>query len=142
MFYKRLMLMTAVVTLLASSAMAQGFRDAGAKMRGEFGGTPRQSVAAPMYRYSAPVVVQRQTAPPAVAQTPTQRRNYSYEPAQQAAPCHPAPSAPPQAQPQAPRRSYSYEPAAPTYRAPAPGPRRSAPPSYLLPKTDPRRYGR
>lgn len=54
-------------------------------------------------------------------------------------PCAPAMSAP-AATAAAPGayRSYSYEPAAPApvYRAPAPSPT----PSYMLPKTDPRRY--
>jgi hypothetical protein len=113
--------------LPAAPAMAQ--RDAGAKIRGEFGGrsfaggrsAARRSYGA-YYRAPAATIVRRapiyvrpapvRTESPAVAQAPAQRRSFSYEPGTRAAP--------------APQyRSYSYEPA-PVYRAPATSRRSSA----------------
>lgn len=149
MFARCLTVAAVVVALAASGASAQGFRDAGAKMRGEFGGTPRRSTAAPMYRYSAPVVVQTPVAPPAVAQAPQQRRSYSVEPAPQpqaAPPCpHHQAQAPPAPQQGAQTyRRYSVEPgmAAPAYVPYYGAPRGNRVPSYMLSKTDPRRYSR
>ena len=136
-----------VVGLNGGLTMAQGFRDAGAKIRGEFGtgfySTPSmpngynysapvyQSTPAPQMVQSAPVVMPAPAAPQ-VAQTPTDRRSYSVEP---------SPSAAPQSaqQPTQVIRRYSYEPA-PVYRAPA-RQNRASMPSYLLPKADPHRYG-
>jgi hypothetical protein len=128
----RKLLMMAVVAVplgLPTTAAAQeSFRDAGSKMRGEFGVSPRRMArrARPVYRAPAPVIVAEPA--PAVAQAPTDRRTYSYEPA-------------PTTAQRGTRtyRSYSYEPTyrySPTFRSGA----RSRGPSYLLPKTDPNRY--
>lgn len=121
---------------VSSEALAQ--RDAGAKIRGEFGtgfySRPRSSTRS--YRYQAPSYTQRvapsaviETAPPETAQAPTARRAFSYEPS--AEPAAPAVIAP------APR----YYETTPRYYS-APRSRRSSrTPTYLLPKTDPRRFG-
>ena len=142
----KLMLAVAVVLgLTIGTALAQGYRDAGAKAAGRFGtGFHAGGMRAvqtyrsmPVYSVApAPQVVQ--TAPmaeppaPQVAQAPTDRRSFSAEPSQaQAAPMAPA----------APQviRSYSYEPSAPVYRAPMRS--RSATPSFLLPRSDARKHG-
>ena len=136
-----------VLGLTASTVLAQGYRDAGAKAAGRFGtgfhaggmrsariyrSTPIYSVApAPQVVRSAPAPMAPQRAPE-VAQAPTDRRSFSAEPSQaQAAPMAPA----------APQviRSYSYEPSAPVYRVPQRS--RASTPSYLLPRTDPRKHG-
>jgi hypothetical protein len=130
--YVRKILMMAVVAVpfgLPTMAAAQeSFRDAGSKMRGEFGVSPRRMArrSRPVYRAPAPVIVAEPA--PAVAQAPSERR-YSYEPA-------------PRTAQRGTRtyRSYSYEPGYETYRMPARGRARSRGPSYLLPKTDPNRY--
>jgi hypothetical protein len=140
--FKSFTALAAVLALSASSALAQGYRDAGAKAAGQFGtgfhaggGWTVRSYRGPPNYYSAPApqIVQSMPAPmvapaaPQVAQAPTDRRSLSIEPSQ------------PQAVPQ-PVRSYSYEPAAPAYSAPARR-SRSTMPSYLLPATDPRKHG-
>lgn len=86
-----------------------------------------------MYRNSAPVIVRSERAPAAVAQTPTERRSFSYEPSQ-------AVDAPETARrADGTVRSYSYEPAAPSYSAPRMR-SHSSRPSFLLQKTDPGKY--
>jgi hypothetical protein len=143
-------LMLAVAVLLGltvGTVMAQGYRDAGDKAAGHFGTGFYSSGVRSMMNYRprpvytvapAPQVVQSMPAPmaapqaPQIAQAPTDRRSFSVEPSQvQAAPM-PAP---------VPRviRSYSYEPTEPVYRAPARS--RASMPSYLLPRTDPRKHG-
>lgn len=137
-------LLFAAIAMTASTAMAQ--RDAGAKIRGEFGtgfhSSPSRVTGdyrgATVYAAPAPQIVQVAPMPaapapaPQVAQAPSTRQSFSVEPS-------PAPSV--IARPQV-RRSYSYEPMAPVYRAPAwSGGRTSRQPTYLLPKTDPRKYG-
>lgn len=97
----------------------------------------------PMYRGTAP-------APNSVAQVPTERRSFSYDPSQQAVsgPCgggDTTESAPATAQrSEETRRSYSYEPSmSDTYSAPRMQLRSSQPtrtPKYALPKTDPNKY--
>lgn len=71
----------------------------------------------PMYRGTAPVIVRTETAPSSVAQAPTERRSYSYEPSQRSTVnggCNGAviyERAPAAAQRSTEtRRSYSYEP--------------------------------
>ena len=140
----KLMLAFAIVGLTAGTVLAQGYRDAGAKAAGNFGtgfhsGAIRSARiyrSMPVYAVApAPQVVQSMPAPmpapaaPQVAQAPTERRSFSVEPGQQSA----APAAPQVI------RSYSYEPAAPVYRTPARG--SSSTPSYLLPRSDPRKHG-
>ena len=144
----KLTLSVAVVFgLTASTVLAQGYRDAGAKAAGSFGtgfhasgmrsarvyrSTPIYSVAtAPQVVQSAPAPIAPQSVPE-VAQAPTDRRSFSAEPSQ--APAAPmAPAAPQVIQ------SYSYEPSAPVYRAPQTS--RTSAPSFLLPRTDPRKHG-
>ena len=118
------LLMFAVVGLMstAQTFAQEGVRDAGAKMRGDYGGAPRSMARArSTYRPSAPMVVREST--PEVAQAPSGERRYSVEPAPQAAPCPHAPAAPETAQRPAPTtRRYSYEPApepSRVYRTPA-----------------------
>jgi hypothetical protein len=145
----KLMLNVAVlVSLPAGAALAQGYRDAGAKAAGNFGtgfysGGMRSAVryrSMPVYSAPpAPQMVQSMAMPtpapaaPQVAQAPTERRSFSTEPSQtQAAPMVPA----------APQviRSYSYVPSAPAYVSPMQSGRTSMP-TYLLPRSDPRKHG-
>lgn len=130
----------AALGLAASSAMAQGYRDAGAKVNGNFGtgfySGGRNSMGYTQGRsafYGTPQVV-RSTSPamvmpmaPQVAQAPTTVRSYSVEPGQAMA----APQV---------SRSYSYEPSTSMYHAPVHR-NRSSTPTYLLPKTDARKFG-
>lgn len=111
----------------------------------------------PMYRSSESVVVRSERAPEAVAQAPGERRNYSYDPSQDTvsgscscggtAMTHEAPATAERATET--RRSYSYEPSTSSdensvrsYSAPRMRSSRSSQtPLYLLPKSDPRKYG-
>ncbi len=139
----KLVAVVAVLSLTASSSMAQGFRDAGAKANGNFGTGFSSGGSNSMHYtqgrstyYSAPQVVRvmSPTMPmaPQVAQAPTTVRSYSVEPGQaMAAKAMPAPQV---------RRSFSYEPSAPVYRAPVHRHHGSTP-SYLLPKTDAHKFG-
>jgi hypothetical protein len=143
---KLVMAVAAVFALSASSAMAQGYWDAGAKAAGKFGagfssgGTQATRAYRGARTYYAPQIVRSMPAPmaapaaPQIAQAPTDRRSFSVEPSQ-GQPAASAPAAAPQV-----IRSYSYEPAAPAYSAPARS-TRSGTPSYLLPATDPRKHG-
>jgi hypothetical protein len=141
---KLMLAVAAILGLTAGAALAQGYRDAGAKAAGSFGtgfhtGGMR---AVETYRSlpvsPAPQVVQTMPAPmaeppaPQVAPVPTDRRSFSADPSRaQAAPMAPA----------APQviRSYSYEPTARVYRAPMRS--RESAPSFLLPRTDARKHG-
>jgi len=123
-------MLVALGCVLAGSVTAQdGVRDAGSKMRGDYGGPPRVVARGrAMYRPSAPMVVNE--APSTVAQAPSGERRFSAESGTVDArtKCHEhhaAPAAPQAAQQPAPpsQRRYSYEPstmAAPVYRAPSP----------------------
>jgi hypothetical protein len=154
-FKKASMLIAIAVAMSASTALAQ--RDAGAKARGEFGtgfwSTPSVTrtftYRVPTYVAPAPTVVRTAPAVPAapqVAQMPTDRRSFSVEP--NAATAGSDCPIPPVMVTQRPsvRRSFSYEPtpqanyAAPVYG----GMRRNVArvPSYMLPKTDPGKFGR
>jgi hypothetical protein len=137
--FKLLPAVAAVLALAAASVMAQGFRDAGAKMEGRFG-TGFYSSSPHAMRYDrgpvysvtpAPQIVQSMPAPmaapaPEVAQVPTERRSFSAEPSDAVA---------------APQviRSYGYEPSAPVYRAPMRS--HGGMPTFLLPRSDPRKHG-
>jgi hypothetical protein len=138
---KSILAMALIFGLSASVALAQGYRDAGAKARGDYGsgfhaGGFRSMTAyrsTPMYIAPAPQVEQTMPAPmlapaaPSVARAPTKTRSFSIEPGQEA----PAPQA---------MRSYSNEPSSPAYIAPMRS-NRSSMPTYLLPRTDPRKHG-
>lgn len=134
-----LIISAVVVALVATGGVVRAdVPDAGAKMRGDYGGMARTRSS---YRSYAPVTV----APPVVATVPDEGRRYSYDPAERpnvGAPCEPAPSPVAEAAPAAPRR-YSYAPessgGATYYSAPSRG-SRSTPPAWALPKTDPRKY--
>jgi hypothetical protein len=93
----------AAVISLAGIAQAQGIRDAGSKVRGDYGMTPRSQTF-----YAAPRAVYQ--APAAMAQAPVERRSFSVQPGQQ--------SAPPMVtqQPSRAVRSFSYQPAEQMYR--------------------------
>ena len=111
----------------------------------------------PMDRSTAPVIVRTEPIPSAVAQAPTERQSFSYEPSHQnvsGSGCGRGQSvateeAPATAQRSTEtRRSYSYEPAtSDSFSAPS-APRMqmrssrssSRTPLYALPKTDPRKY--
>jgi len=116
----------------------------------------------PMYRSTAPVIVRTEQAPRAVAQAPTERRSFSYEPAETpeqagtSSGCGCGNSVRTERVPETAQRStqterrFSYEPSTDTGTEPsvrsAPRMRSSQPsrssdrPRYLLPKTDPRKY--
>ena len=125
-----------VVALAASVATAQT-RDAGAKTRGEFGGSPSSGGMArsmgPVYR-----------APAMTTEAPSNDRTFSYEPGQASvagggcgATGEPVQSSAPQAQSNG--RTYSYEPSRAYYgRGMADG--RSSVPTFALPRTDARKH--
>lgn len=136
-----------LVALLVFAAVAQAAPDAGAKARGEVGNfyASRRGPSIVQRGYVAPAAVPA----PAVAQAQVERRAFSAEP-QQAVPqgqwmrdrCGnwyrvQATTAKSAAAVEGVRQSYSYEPAA---ASPAPL-RGSRTPAYLLPKTDPRKFG-
>jgi hypothetical protein len=143
---KLVVAVVAILALSASSAMAQGYWDAGAKASGRFGTgfysggmrSARVYRAAPVY--AAPQIVQTMPAPmaapsaPQIAQAPTDRRSFSVEPSQ-GQPAASVPAAAPQV-----TRSYSYEPAAPAFRSPVRS-GWSGMPTYLLPAADSRKHG-
>ena len=160
---KNLCMSVGVVVALAASVATAQTRDAGAKMRGEFGSSPRSGGMArsmgPVYR--APVVVRNDAAPAMVAETPNSERTFSYEPGQVSvagggcgavggAVQHTAPQA------QSNARTYSYQPAQPMMGTPSPRTYsyepsrayygsgmtggRSNVPSFALPRTDPRKH--
>lgn len=161
---KTLLLMAAAIGLSGPSAAMADFRDYNQKAWNQFNRPSSRSVArARSYRPSrtiarsrsyrnAPVIVRTEPAPSAVAQAPTERRSFSYEPSQQAkaaTPCPPgsASTKPAPATAQRSTRSFSYEPSmgsdtgqpiVRSYSAPRMGSSRT--PLYLLPKTDPRKY--
>jgi len=124
--FRTLLLMFVVVGLMSTAlVLAQGgVRDAGSKMRGDYGGSSRSMARArSTYRPSAPMIVRE--AAPEVAQAPSGERRYSIEQAPQGEHCphvHAAPAAPETAQQAPTTRRYSYEPSAEStrvYRAPA-----------------------
>ena len=106
------------------------------------------------YRSTAPVIVRTEPAPNAVAQAPTERRSFSYEPSREIVSdgcgCGGTvtQSAPATAERSTEtRRSYSYEPSIDDSSSAPSAPRMqmrssrpSRTPAYLLPKTDPRKY--
>lgn len=141
-----------LVALLFVSAIAQAAPDAGAKARGDvnnFYAPHRGAVVAQRYVAPAPAAVPA----PALAQAEVQRRAFSAEPqaAKEAAPqgqwrkdrcgnwyhVQATTDEPATAAVEGVRKSYSYEPAVtvPTQT------RGSRAPLYLLPKTDPRKFG-
>ena len=117
-FNKLVMVVAVAAALVTSTTFAQdGFRDAGAKMRGNFGDFSSSGTS-----YSAPLAVRNEPARSSVAQAPQQTRSYSHEPSVGSANaggcCCPATNAAP-APVQAQRRvdrSFSYE--VPAYEAP------------------------
>ena len=126
-------LIVAVVTGLSAAATAMAgdsYLNAGSKARGEFGNTARRTTEfRPIYRAPAPVIVQREAPPSAVAQAPSEQRVFSYEPSK--------PSEKSAQGRTRTYRSYSYEPSMRSYS----GSRgRSSQPAYALPKTDPRKF--
>jgi hypothetical protein len=138
---KSILAVMAILGLTASVASAQGYRDAGAKIRGEYG-TGFHSGArsfvnmyrgrANYYAAPAPQLVQinapmAATAAPSVARAPTTTRSFSVEPGQ-------GESAPQVI------RSYSSEPMRPSYVAPMRS-NRNEMPTYLLPRSDSRKHG-
>lgn len=120
------LLMTFVVVglIATSQTFAQGgVRDAGSKMRGDYGGSSRSMARSrSFYQPSVPMAVREA---PQVARAPSAERRYSIETAPQAATCphaHAAPAAPQAAERAPTARRYSYEPSAEStrvYRAPA-----------------------
>jgi len=138
---KSVLAVAVIFGLTASVASAQGYRDAGAKARGDYGtgfysgGYRSMSAyrATPMYAAKAPQVVQTMPVPmaapaaPSIARAPTTTRSFSVEPGQEAAAGQVM-------------RSYSNEPSSPAYIAPMRS-NRGGMPSYLLPRTDPRKSG-
>ena len=136
--------MSATKFLLAALVLVTGFgsseafaqRDAGAKIRGEFGTGfySRSRSSTRSYRYAPPTYA-RSVAPsmvapatPEMAGAPTARRAFSYEPSVEPA----APAVSP---------SPRYYESTPRYYSTPRSRRSSRIPTYFLPKTDPRRFG-
>jgi hypothetical protein len=138
-------LMTAVVVMCGAMSASAGdsYLDAGSKARGEFGTSSRMETRS-MYRSSAPIIVQRDIAPTRVAQTPSERQSFSYEPSQRVTDSNKAESGtanPPSGMAQRETRTYrsfSYEP---SYQPSMRGRSGSQTPVYALPRTDGRKLG-
>ena len=98
-------------------------------------GAPRYYYGGPTYYYGPPAVyrpAQPPGTPPAAAQAPSggqTYRSFSYEPE----------ATPPSAAPAPVYQAPAYQAPAPAYRAPSRG--GQSRPTYLLPKTDSRRFG-
>ena len=124
-FFKTLMLVTAIIGLCVPAvALAQksaGGVVGGARLHPGTWNSQRSSRSyarsRPMYRSTAPVIVRTEPTPSSVAQAPTERRSYSYEPSQRrtvnggyngAVIYERAPAAAQRST--GTRRSYSYEP--------------------------------
>ena len=144
----------AMVLSVAALAQADGVRDAGNKMRGDYEHVFGQNNNNYSYSYAAPRFAAPAQAPAAVAEAPNARRSFSADdgaaqPANAnqgcgsaaAAPAAPAPTAQaPTAQgPTTAARRFSYEPTTTTYSA-APVYRTSPTPQYLMPKSDPNKF--
>jgi len=140
-------LMTAVVAIYgaASAFAAESYLDAGAKARGDFGNSSRMESRS-MYQSPAPTIVQRDAAPSRIAQAPSERQSFSYEPSQRATDSQKVESKklnPPSGQAQRETRTYrsfSYEP---NYQSSGSLRNRSGSqtPVYALPRTDGRKLG-
>ncbi len=122
-FFKSLMMAAAIVGLFATATVRADFRDYNSKAWAQHGRSSSGMMRRSQYRASAPVIVRSEQAPPAVAQTPSERRSFSYEPSM--------------SNDNAPSSVRSD--AAPRMRSTRPS-RSSRTPAYLLPKTDPRKY--
>ena len=152
---RSVLFVAAAAALTVSGAQAQ-VRDAGAKARGEFGGSrsgTSVSRSAPVYR--APAIVGSEVTPSGVADD---GRTFSYEPSTEAGVsggCGGMSAAAPQPSRQAARapRTYSFEPAMPSPASRTfsyePSTRsygsgmmrsRSNVPSFALPRTDARKH--
>jgi hypothetical protein len=101
------------------------------------------------YRNEEPVTIRSERAPDVVAQAPTERRSYSYEPSQTAESQNNGASSQSGStavvtenarRSDGSYRSYSYEPSTESYSAPRMGSSQSHKPAYLLQKTDPNKY--
>jgi hypothetical protein len=80
----KLLLMTAAIALSGSSlAMADDYRDHNYKAWNSLYLSSKSHSTSRSFRSNAPVIVRSETAPPELAQAPTQDRTYSYEPSQQ-----------------------------------------------------------
>ena len=144
----------AVVVALAASIATAQTRDAGAKMRGEFGGSPRPGGTARSMGlgYRAPAMM---------TEAPSNDRTFSYEPGQVSVAGGGCGAMGGAVQPNAPQaqssgRTYSYQPTQPMMGAPSPrtysyepsreyygrgmSGGRSSLPSFALPRTDPRKH--
>lgn len=159
-YFKTLLLTAAVAGLSRPSSVMADFRDYNNKAWAQAGRSSSRSMAASRtyraYRGAAPMIVPSEPAPNTVAQAPTERRAFSYEPSETAQSTAPATSGggckssatsassmSTGAQvPQTERRSYSYEPSLPSEpRYPSYGgsaARKKA--AWEYSKADPRRY--
>lgn len=160
-YLKSVVLFAVVIGLYAPATAAADFRDYNDKAWTQAGRqrSPSAMRSRAVFRSAAPVIVRTEPAPATVAQAPTGQRSFSYEPSQAAqevapsgcgCPCGVVGAEPAPATAQRPtesRRSFSYEPStADSYTAPS-GPRMGSrpmrsqrTPTYLLPKTDSRRF--
>lgn len=151
--FKMLVSAMTLAGLFVATSSGADFYDYNHKVGPQLGRGSSQSArrSRPMYRSTAPAIVRTESAPNAVAQAPTERRSFSYEPSQQteAGACEgsvASEQASATAQRSAEtRRSFSYEPSmsSDSYSAPRMRSRSShssETPKFLLPKTDPRKY--
>lgn len=121
----------ALVVALTAVAAADGVRDAGSKIRGDYwGGNTGWRSASPNVVYMSPAPI---TAPAPIVNVAPPAAPVITAPA-------PAMAPPMTAQSQAERRSFSYQPQPTQSFAPAPMRAPARAPQYLLPKTDPRKY--
>jgi len=94
-YFKTLLLMTAVIGLSVPAIAKADFRDYNHKAWNQQFNRYKQSSRTVMrsrsYRATAPVIVRSEGAPQAVAQAPTERRSFSYEPSQQGTAASPCP---------------------------------------------------
>lgn len=161
-YFKQLLLVAAVAGLFAPVSAMADFRDyADSKAWTNFGrDSSKPRAMSRSYRSNAPVIVRSESKQNAVAQAPTERRSFSYEPSQEAEQTHSgcgcggsvsSDKAPETAQRSTEtRRSFSYEPSTDSSTVQTPARSYSAPrmrssrssqtPLYMLPKTDPRKY--
>ena len=144
--FKILMLLTAVFGLSGPLAAMADIKDYNYKAWNQDYNRNRQSsrttIRSRSYRVTAPVIVRSEQASQSVAQAPSERRSYSYQPT----PCPPVGAsdntAPAQVNESARSNSYDPSTAEPVVRSySAPRTRSSSIPLYLLQKTDPRKFG-
>jgi hypothetical protein len=159
-FLKTLLMSAIIVGLYAPTTIAQksvgGVTGEARLHPGTWGSARSYARSQRMYRGTAPAIVRSEQSPATVAQAPTERRSFSYEPSREnvsvsdnSCVCGGTNVATEKAPAAAERTtetrsSFSYEPST-AAQNPAPttqmrSSRSSRTPLYLLPKSDPRKF--